>query len=464
MTKAAEEIKAISDAFSHKPAKLTRNAFRNLKSEAVRQSVGTTPSQEPPTSRERSRVSGSPRVSKTLSPRRGSSATPSRPESARRKSNRARIIPNYSHVPNIETDEDASTPRSTSENAATGQGTRVALGTPISQESTPALDQSSRSKSSSANQASELNSTPLAKPKKSWTHIVYEVLANSKTTTLTLQEIGEAIMDRFPFFKSNPSILKSSPRNPLYCHPAFYKVTREDKSLAWGIKAGQYYDKRTNKLLTAGSPGPDIVPSIELSEQIVAETQQDVDVSEVPSSVPHSVEVEMKQDEPVRSPSLAANETEEVQDETQSGSVTRRVIEIDPRDIPDENMVSPRNVQRSTPPPSTATEIEVKSTPQPTGSVFPQSRDQRRLEGLVHQNLIDTFTSEQMGRFLQETKLCYFKNMALKKEDVHRILDTIFPCGFTSSDENVETCTTYLRKDYEDRIWSSDWFIKFVSS
>ena len=451
---------ATVEASSSKPAKLTRNSFRNLKSEIQRSSVGTTPSQEPPAARQTARVSGSPRVSKTLSPRRGSSATPTRPEQGRRKSNRARIIPNYSHVPDIEIDEDIPTPTaSSSAEEATRQKTPSAIQSPASQRSTPPLGRPSRSKSPSADQESDLNPKRMAKPKKSWTHIVYEVIANSTRPTLTLQELGEAIMDRFPFFRSKPEILKSSPRNPLYCHPAFYKVTRDDKSLAWGIKPGQFFDKRTNKLLTAGTPGPDVVPSIEVSEQIIAETQQDPAANETPSSVSRSVEVEMKYDEPVKSPSLARNGTEE----TQQDSVTRTVIEIDPRNFPDETMVSPRNVQQSSLPLSTEADIEVKSTPQPSGPVFSQSRDQRRLAGLVHQDLVDTFSSEDMDRFLQETKLCYFKNMALKKEDVHQILDSIFPSGLRSSEEDLETCTSDLRKDFEDRTWSSDWFIKFVS-
>ena len=465
------EISAITEASASKPAKLTRNSFRNLKSTLEISSVGTTPSQEPPPSGDRATPAATVDSGKrrSLSKASGTPPTSLRPEqsTSTRKSNRVRVIPNYSNLSVPEIDDDPPSPaRSASPESARQEKTPSTLKSPVSDKSTPVPDRPRISTSASTPLQADPKPEQISRPKKSWTAMVYEILANSNIR-LTLAEIGEAIKDRYPFFRSDDQAhtLKSSPRNPLYSHPAFYRIQRPDRTLEWGLNPGQFFDKRTNKLLTPGSPVADIVPSVELSEQITEkDLQQDSTTERAATCKTRISEADTRQDELVKSPALILDMTQEPMHTEQSYQRTTREVEVDVSNTLEPAKTSPHTAQNS--PRPSITRIDVgseKMTPQLSSSATLHSRDQRRLAGLVHKDLVDTFTDEEMDYFLQETKLCYFKNMALEKHHTRQILDSIFPDGLKSSEDDVEGCTLDLRNDYEERTWASDWFLDFVS-
>ena len=93
-----------------------------------------------------------------------------------------------------------------------------------------------------------------------------------------------------------------------------------------------------------------------------------------------------------------------------------------------------------------------------------EQQDKRRLESLLDRNLIEEFTEDESRRFLQETKVAYFKNMDVQAKDIKRALDIVFgehhPC---STEGDWEQCAQDLRRDFEEHMWGSEWFLNYVS-
>lgn len=89
------------------------------------------------------------------------------------------------------------------------------------------------------------------RPNLSWNAIVYEILAKAETP-LTFPQLVRSIRDRFPFFKSSSQdkILESGTKNPLYFHEAFCKGEIVNGKQTWGLKPGEFIDKKTGEVLT----------------------------------------------------------------------------------------------------------------------------------------------------------------------------------------------------------------------
>jgi len=467
ITKGVKEISAITEASGQKPSKLTRNSYRRLKSTLEGSSPATTPSQEPQ----------APAIMGGVSSTESSSATYVSPQpetSARRRSTRARLIPDYSNFLAPEIDDDPSTTIAVETNMQTQQErTPSTIDSPVSHDSTAVPDQLTRSTTASTVVQPDLSPERLAKPKKSWTTIVYEILANSRKPTLTLAEIIEDIKDRYPYFRSQASAetLKSSPRNPLYSHPAFYKIQRADNALAWGINPGKYYDKRTNKLLTPGSPRPSVLPSIEFSEVAAREDSQN-SARPLKSSISDD-RVSESTDGPhglVISPPavIGANESgspitaKPLQGGVDKDSEIDQVGEIDQH----KSWLGSKlgNVLSSNQPSTLEKRADGDSTIiQPVISTTLQTKSRWDEARLIHKNLKEEFTAKNVHHFLQETKVAYFKNLRVKQDDVSRILDSIFPEGLRSSESDITECAREVQIDYEAQTWASDWLLSFVS-
>ena len=100
------------------------------------------------------------------------------------------------------------------------------------------------------------------RPKSSWNTIVYGILAVADGP-LTYTEIMQDIKDRYPFFRaaSQDKVLKSGLKNPLYFHEAFCKGDIVNGKQTWGLKPGEFVDKKTGVILTPQPRNP-IVPSV----------------------------------------------------------------------------------------------------------------------------------------------------------------------------------------------------------
>lgn len=96
-----------------------------------------------------------------------------------------------------------------------------------------------------------MNTEQHERPNLSWNAIVYEILANSETP-LTFPQLVQRIRDRYPFFKSSSQdkILESGTKNPLYFHEAFCKGEIVNGKQTWGLKPGEFVDKKTGEVLT----------------------------------------------------------------------------------------------------------------------------------------------------------------------------------------------------------------------
>ena len=455
MTKVVNEISATIEASADKPAKVTRNSYSRMKSTLQGTSAVTTPSQEPPSAADRM-------LSTAL---RSSLAS----ESSIRRSSRARNVPNYSSFQAVEIDDDEADSAMNGSPLAARQRTPSTLNSPVSHKSTPLREQQTRSTSALTTVQQATVIEPPVKPKKTWTAIVYETLAKVRNQSLTLVEIGEAIKAQYPYYAlpAHADTLKSSPRNPLYSHPAFRKVQRADGKLAWTLHPGDFYDKKTNKLLTVGAPPPILVPSVERPEPVV-EDEDDSDQDDGSGQLDYTTsdypEARVKVDQTMDWQSSKMQHPEDVIMSTpqeqlngpEVGVELSRSTEI----VRPSSAVVPSSARSS----NAGVEVVTDSiASQPSSHAFLQSRDQRRLAGIVHLDLVDPFTDEEMDRFLRETKLYYFKNMELNKQSVDRILETIVPNGLKSSNEDIAACAEDLRKDYEGRTWESEWFLKFVS-
>ena len=111
----------------------------------------------------------------------------------------------------------------------------------------------SRSASTSAATTTE----PTERPKQSWNAIVYEVLAIADGP-LTFTQLMQGIRKLYPFFKSpsQEKVLKSGLKNPLYFHEAFIKGEVINGKQTWGLKPGEFIDKKTGELLTPQPRNP----------------------------------------------------------------------------------------------------------------------------------------------------------------------------------------------------------------
>ena len=97
----------------------------------------------------------------------------------------------------------------------------------------------------------------LERPKQSWNSIVYEVLATADGP-LTFTQLMQGIRKLHPFFKSSSQekVLKSGLKNPLYFHEAFIKGDIVNGKQTWGLKPGEFIDKKTSELLTPQPRNP----------------------------------------------------------------------------------------------------------------------------------------------------------------------------------------------------------------
>lgn len=95
------------------------------------------------------------------------------------------------------------------------------------------------------------------RPKQSWNAIVYEVLATADGP-LTFTQLMQGIRKLYPFFKSpsQEKVLKSGLKNPLYFHEAFIKGDIINGKQTWGLKPGEFIDKKTGELLTPQPRNP----------------------------------------------------------------------------------------------------------------------------------------------------------------------------------------------------------------
>ena len=102
---------------------------------------------------------------------------------------------------------------------------------------------------------------------------------------------------------------------------------------------------------------------------------------------------------------------------------------------------------------------------QPRTLSVSETQDLRRLESLLNRNLAEEFTDAQVIDFIQETKIDFFRTMDLQARDVAKALKITHPntsrCRSTEGD--MEQCAQDLRRDYEEHMWASQWFLNFVS-
>lgn len=105
--------------------------------------------------------------------------------------------------------------------------------------------------SGSMSTSSAINTEQHERPKLSWNAIVYTVLATSETP-LTPSQLMQGIKDRYPFFKSpsQDKVLESGVKNPLYFHEAFCKGEIINGKQTWGLRPGDWVDKKTGEVLT----------------------------------------------------------------------------------------------------------------------------------------------------------------------------------------------------------------------
>lgn len=412
----------------------------------------------------KSKVSG-PSPITTPDPGQKSSLGAHAEDGARPSRRASRIAVNYSES-NPTEDGDPALP--------TNQRSPSTLDSSISHGSTPVPGEATRSTSASTvPHQQDANRMPLARPKMSWNAIVYEVFTTSTIPEMTLAEVQQGVKDRFPFFglPENVKTLESSPRNPLYMHPSFYKTQRADGKVAWGLKPGEFLDKKTGKILNPG-PRPTNV-SVESIEPSAKTPQHDIEQT---PSTPHLQTPPASNEgaEPGRSTSndehlsngpaserslrKTANEENEVKDDNHQDQE-----ELSPA----VSTSSPQEVLETQLPKSSPQEVIETQQPtlqQPSAISVSQSREQCQLENIVRCYLTEIFAEQETQCFLQQTKLWYFKNMVLTQGDIAWILNDIFPGDTSSTDADMEACAQGLQDNYEHRVWASDWLVKFVSS
>ena len=124
------------------------------------------------------------------------------------------------------------------------------------------------------------------RPKLSWNAIVYEVLAIAETS-MKFPQLVQAVKDRYPFFNSSSQekVLESGVKNPLYFHEAFCKGEMMDGKQTWGLKPGEFIDKKTGEVLTPRPRHTISSPSPSINEQLhEMEDQSPIDLA---SNVAH---------------------------------------------------------------------------------------------------------------------------------------------------------------------------------
>ena len=173
-----------------------------------------------------------------------------------RKSGRARNSRNYVATLEQTGQSDASSARETNQTSTLASST--------SNRSTLKPDGQSRSTSAST----ATNAERAERPNLSWNAIVYEVLATADAP-LTFTQLTQGIQNRWPYFKSSSQekVLKSGLKNPLYFHEAFCKGDIVDGKQTWGLRPGEFIDKKTGQLLTPPPRNP-IGGSSSLTEQV----------------------------------------------------------------------------------------------------------------------------------------------------------------------------------------------------
>lgn len=455
----ARQIAAIAEASSKAPAKMTRRQLQDLKSKVSGPSPATVPDHG-----QRSSL--------------GAQSTRTHAENGVHPSRRvSRVAVNYSETNLTEDGEEQTLPIK--------QRTPSTLDSSVSHGSTPVPGEATRSTSASTvpHQA-DPKPEQLSRPKMSWNAIVYEVFTNSTLKELTLAEVQQGVKDRFPFFglPENVRTLESSPRNPLYMHPSFYKTQRADGKIAWGILPGEFLDKKTGKVLNPGAnPATDSIESTKPS----ANSQHDIEQT---PSTPHlqtppasnggagsvtDTSREHSSMGPASERSLhkiAKEENKANHDNRQDQNWSRAISRSSPQEVPETQLprVSPQegietHLPRSSP--QEVLETQQPSLQQASAASVSKSTEQCQFEGIVRNNLTEIFEAKELEWFLQQTKLWYFKNMVLAQSDIACILNDVFPVRESrSTDADMAACARDLQDGYQHSLWASDWLAKFVSS
>ena len=176
-----------------------------------------------------------------------------------RKSGRARNAVDYARLSTIEGNNHDAAGREQSQQSdespaqAADQASPTSSVSSISDRSTLMPNAAGRSISPSRAMKTE----NFERPKQSWNAIVYEVLATADGP-LTFTQLMQGIRNLHPYFKS-PSlekVLKSGLKNPLYFHEAFIKGDIINGKQTWGLKPGEFIDKKTGELLTPQPRNP----------------------------------------------------------------------------------------------------------------------------------------------------------------------------------------------------------------
>ena len=176
-----------------------------------------------------------------------------------RKSGRARNAVDYARLSttegnNYDATEREQSPQSDGSPAqAADQASHTTSASPISDTSTLMPNAASRSTFTSIATKTE----QFERPKQSWNAIVYEVLATADGP-LTFTQLMQGIRKLYPFFKSpsQEKVLKSGLKNPLYFHEAFIKGDIINGKQTWGLKPGEFIDKKTGETLTPQPRNP----------------------------------------------------------------------------------------------------------------------------------------------------------------------------------------------------------------
>ena len=176
-----------------------------------------------------------------------------------RKSGRARNAVDYARLSTTEGNNHDAAGREQSQQSdgspaqAANQASPTASVSSISDRPTLMPNAASRSTTTSTATKTEHHE----RPKQSWNAIVYEVLAIADGP-LTFTQLMQGIRKLHPFFKSSSQekVLKSGLKNPLYFHEAFIKGDVINGKQTWGLKPGEFIDKKTGELLTPPPRNP----------------------------------------------------------------------------------------------------------------------------------------------------------------------------------------------------------------
>lgn len=345
------------------------------------------------------------------------------------------------------------------------------LDSPVSHGSTPAPGLATRSTSASTaphqpdSHQPDPNAEPLTKPKKTWNAIVYEVFVNSTKEELTLADVQRGVKELYPFYAlpQNASVLESSPRNPLYSHPSFQKIEKGEKKVVWRLKAGDFLDPKSKKILSSGPN--QITPSAQYRHVSVSMSERTTSSksSNTALQTPTTSRREVKRVKTLPRDEPTSNQGQVNTGRSNTKEASSRAVSRDsPQEVPETQL--PTEVPETQVPSSSPYEIIETQGPSVEQVISaPESREQRRLVGIVHKNLVETFDANEIASFLEHTKLSYFSDMAIDGHHVAKILDTIFTVK-KSLVADMETCAGELKDNYDQRVWGSEWLYDLVSS